>query len=41
MLYLLKETHIEVNQDSKNWATNKLLASVKQLWVLATPLAVD
>ena len=41
LLSLLEETPFEVTQDSRNRATNKLVASVKQLWVLATPLAVE
>ena len=41
LLSLLEETPIEVTQDVRNWANNKLFASVKYLWVLATPLAVD
>ena len=41
LLYLLEETALEVTQDDRNWATNKLVVSVKLLWVLATPLAVD
>ena len=38
---LLKENPLEVTQDGRNRATNKLVASVKQLWFLATPLAVE
>ena len=41
LLYLLEKTTIEVTQDGRNRATNKLVASVKYLWVLATPFAVD
>ena len=41
LISLLKETPLEVTQNGQNWATNKLVASVKYLWVLATPLAVD
>ena len=41
LLYLLEETPLEVTQDGWNQATNKLVYSVKYLWVLATPLAVD
>ena len=41
MLSLLKETPLEVTQEGQNGATNKLVAGVKYLFVLATPLAVD
>ena len=41
LLSLLEETPLEVTQDSQNRATNKLVASEKYHWVLATPLAVD
>ena len=30
-----------MTQDGRNCATNKLVASVKYIWVLATPLSVD
>ena len=36
-----EETPLRLIQDSRNWDTNKLLPSVKQIWVLAAPLAVD
>ena len=41
MLSILEETPIEVTQDGINRATNELVASVKYIWVLSTPLAVD
>ena len=41
MLYLFEETSLEVTQDGRNRATNKLIASVKLIWVLETPLDVD
>ena len=37
LLSLLEETPLEVTQDDRNRATNKMVASVKYLWVLATP----
>ena len=40
-LSLLEETHLEVNQASQNRDTNKLVASIKYVWVIATSLAVD
>ena len=40
LLSLLEEISLEVTQDNRNRDTNKLVASVKYLWVLATPLAV-
>ena len=40
LLSLLEETPIEVIQDGQNRSTNKLVASVKYIWVLATPLAI-
>ena len=40
LLSLLEETPLEVTQDGRNQATNNLVASVKYLLVLATPLAV-
>ena len=41
MISLPEETPLDVAQDGRNLATNKLVASVKYLWVLATLLAVD
>ena len=41
MISLLNETPLEVTQDSQNRDTIKRVASVKRLWVLATPLSVD
>ena len=41
MLSLIEETPLEVTQDGQNRATNKLVASLKYIWVLATPLAMD
>ena len=41
LLSLIEETPLEVTQDGRNHATNKLIASVKWIWFLATPLAVD
>ena len=41
MISLIKEAPLEVIQDGQNQATNKLVASVKYIWVIATPLAVD
>ena len=41
LLYLLEETPLKVTQDGRKGATNKLIASVKYLWVIANPLAVD
>ena len=32
---------LEVIQDGQNWATNKVVSSVRKIWVLATPLGVD
>ena len=41
LIDLLEETPLKVTQDGKNRATNKLVAIVKYIWVLATPLVVD
>ena len=41
MLSLLEETPLKVTQDGRNRATNKLVASVKYLWFLENPSAVD
>ena len=41
MLSLLEETPLKVTQDGQKWATNKLVDSIKYLWVLVTPLAVE
>ena len=41
LISLIEETTLEVTQDGQNRATNKLVDSVKYLWVLATPLSVD
>ena len=41
ILSLLKENTLKVTRDGQNQAAKKLVASVKYLWVLATPLAVD
>ena len=41
MLSLLEETPLKVTQYVQIQTTNKLVASVKYLWVLATLLAVD
>ena len=40
LLYLLKENPIEKTQDGRNRATNKLVARVKYIWLLATQLPV-
>ena len=37
---LSRKPPLEVIQDGRNRSTNKLLASVKYLWVLSTPLSV-
>ena len=41
LLSLIEETPLKVTQYGRNRATNKLEASVKYIWVLETPLAVD
>ena len=41
LLSLFEESPLEVIQDGRNQDTNKVVASVKYLWVLATPLDVD
>ena len=41
LLDLLEETPLKVTQDGQNRATNKLVAIVKYIWVLANQLAVD
>ena len=41
LLSLLKEAPIVVIQDGQNLDTNKLVASVKYIWVLATPLSTE
>ena len=41
LISFIKETPLEVTQDGKNRDTNKLVASVKYIWVLATQLVVD
>ena len=41
MISLLEETPLEVTEDGRNWATNRLVDSVKYIWVMATPLSVD
>ena len=41
LLSLLEETPLEVTQDGRKRATNKLVASVKYIWVLAAQLDVD
>ena len=40
LLSLLEEPPVEVTKDGQKRATNKLVASVKYIWVIATPLAV-
>ena len=40
MFSLVEETPIGVTQDGRSQATNKLVAGVKYLGFLATPLAV-
>ena len=37
----LEEYYLEVIQYGCNWDTNKVIASVNYLWVLATPLSMD
>ena len=41
LIYLLEETTLEATQDSQNRATNKLVVSVKYIWILATELNVE
>ena len=41
LLFLLEETLLKATKDGRNQTTNKLVASVKYLWVLATQLYVD
>ena len=41
LISLLKETALKVTQDDQNRDTDKLVAIIKYLWVLATPLAVE
>ena len=41
MIYLLEEDPIEVIQDGQKKDTNKLVDSVKYIWILATPLYLD
>ena len=41
LISLLEETPLEVTQYVRNQDNNKLLAGLKYLWVLATPLSLD
>ena len=41
LISLLEEIPLKGTHDGKNRATNKLVASIKSIWVLATPLDVD
>ena len=41
LLSILEEAPLEVIQDGQNWDTNKLVASVKYIWVVANPLSVE